>query len=93
MLINLIDLVPYVDVDAGIGILLLNNAESNLQRVTWGDHDLVCEETVEEPLIENGRRDLYAAPEKLPAAFASLEDGSGNLYMSNLDYLPGRFVN
>src|SRR5687768_12373536 len=93
MLIDLIDLVSDVDVDAGVRILLLDDSQCDLQRITRRDHDLVREETVEEALVEDRGGDLDASPEKLPATLAALENCSGDLDMCDFDDLPGRFVN
>ncbi len=66
MLIHLDDLVPYIYINSGIWLALLNDSQCHFKRVTRRNRYVVRKEPIEKSLVKNRRSDLHSSPEELP---------------------------
>ncbi len=73
-------------------MLFLEDAKRNLQAITRGNRDFVRKESIKEAIVEYGRSDFDAAPEKLPSSAPSLKYRAVYFYLSYLDYFACVFV-
>ena len=71
MLIYLDNFIARVHVDTRIRLPLLNNAQSNLQSLSWRTGDLVSKKTFKKSIVKYGSSNLDPAPKELPTTLTA----------------------